>query len=45
MNSYEIVLLIRSLFVAGMIGLLVVAGALLARREKRRASKFAADTP
>ncbi len=38
MNSYEIVLLIRSLFVVGMIGLLVVAGALIARRERRRAA-------
>ena len=38
MNTYNIVLLIRSLFFLGMIGLLVVAGALIARRERRRAA-------
>lgn len=38
MAIVNIVLLIRSLFVLGMIGVLVIAGALFARREKHRAS-------
>ena len=38
-------LLIRGLIVLAMFCLLVIAGALLARREKCRASKIAADTP
>jgi hypothetical protein len=45
MNTYNIVLLIRSLYVLGMIGLLVVAGALIARRERRRAATPAPVAP
>jgi hypothetical protein len=45
MNTYNIVLLIRSLFFLGMIGLLVVAGALIARRDRRRAATPAPVAP
>ena len=45
MDLYLTGLLIRGLIVLATFCLLVIAAALLARREKRRASKFAADTP
>ncbi len=45
MDLYLTGLLIRGLIVLATFCLLVIAAALLARREKCRASKIAADTP
>ncbi len=44
-NMAFLIRVLRVLFVLGMIGLLVIAGALLARRERQRAATLRSDAP
>ncbi len=45
MDLFQTGMLIRVSIVLGSLGLLVIAGALFALRERRRVAKSAADTP